>query len=176
MTENTGKRTDYAQIIEEITQELQATAADALKAVMQSGLRRVICAIGAESGSVWLYEKEKDGRIYPSFWISDADLTGLSLSLGEGVAGTVVQIGQPLVVNDCRNDERWAGRFDQKTGFETKSMVCVPMIDEQEVIGCIQIINKKDGSLYCDEDVHLCENLAVLIAEVLRKNLHEKVT
>ena len=164
MTENTGKRTDYAQIIEEITQELQTTAADALKAVMQRGLRRVICAIGAESASVWLYDKEKDGRIYPSFWISSADLTGLSLSLGEGVAGAVIQIGQPLIVNDCRNDERWAGRFDQTTGFETKNMICVPLVRGQEVVGCIQIINKKDGCPYQEEDVSLCEEFAALIA------------
>lgn len=167
MTKNTGKRTDYAQIIEEITQELQTAAADALKAAMQSGLQRVICAIGAESGSVWLYEKEKDGRIYPSFWISNADLTGLSLSLGEGVAGAVIQIGQPLIVNDCRSDERWAGRFDQTTGFETKSMVCVPLVRGQEVIGCIQIINKKDDSPYQEEDVSLCEEFAALVAAKL---------
>lgn len=167
MTENTDKRTDYTQIIKETTQELQTVAADALKAAMQSGLQRVICAIGAESGSVWLYEKEKDGRIYPSFWISSVDLNGLSLALGEGVAGSVVQLGQPLIVNDCRSDERWAGRFDQTTGFETKSMICVPLACGQEVIGCIQIINKKDDCPYQEEDVNLCKEFAALIAAKL---------
>ena len=43
-------------------------------------------------------------------------------------------------------------------------MVCVPLVNQYEVIGCIQIINKKDGSLYNDEDVSLCENLAMLTA------------
>ena len=43
-------------------------------------------------------------------------------------------------------------------------MVCVPLINKYEVIGCIQIINKKDGSLYDDDDVSLCENLAMLAA------------
>ena len=46
----------------------------------------------------------------------------------------------------------------------TRSMICVPLINKYEVIGCIQIINKKDGSLYNDEDVSLCENLAMLAA------------
>lgn len=44
-----------------------------------------------------------------------------------------------------------------------RSMICVPLVNKYEVIGCIQIINKKDGSLYND-DVSLCENLAMLAA------------
>ena len=47
----------------------------------------------------------------------------MSLELGEGIAGTVVKEGKPTVVKDCQKDERWAGRFDEATGFVTKSMV-----------------------------------------------------
>ena len=43
-------------------------------------------------------------------------------------------------------------------------MICVPLVNKYEVIGCIQIINKKDGSLYDHEDVKICENLAMLTA------------
>lgn len=163
MIENTEKKTEYAQTIKKISQKLQTTTADTLRTVLQSSLQQVVCAVGAGSGSIWLYEKEKDGRIYPSFWIGGADLDGLSLALGEGVAGTVVQSGKPLIVKDCRNDEHWTGRFDQTTGFETKSMICVPLTRGHEAVGCVQIINKKDGSLYCDEDVSLCETFAALI-------------
>ena len=75
-----------------------------------------------------------------------------------------MQSGKTTVVKDCQKDERWAGRFDEATGFVTKSMVCVPLINKYETIGCIQIINKKDGSLYDDADVALCEDLAMLTA------------
>ncbi|MGN1415737.1 MAG: ATP-binding cassette domain-containing protein, partial [Oscillospiraceae bacterium] len=88
----------------------------------------------------------------------------LSLELGEGIAGTVVKEGKSTVVKDCQKDKRWAGRFDEVTGFVTKSMICVPLVNKYEVIGCIQIINKKDGSLYNDDDISLCENLAMLTA------------
>lgn len=88
----------------------------------------------------------------------------MSLAEGEGIAGQVVKDGKTTVVKDCQSDARWAGRFDESTGFVTKSMVCAPLINKYEVIGCIQIINKKDGSLYNDADVDLCENLAMLTA------------
>ena len=83
---------------------------------------------------------------------------------GRGHRGQVVKEGKTTVVKDCQSDARWAGRFDESTGFVTKSMVCVSLINKYEVIGCIQIINKKDGSLYNDADVDLCENLAMLTA------------
>ena len=131
---------------------------------LRESLNQVVKAVGAEAGTVWTYNIRGDKRIYPSFWIGGADLTGMSLAAGEGIAGTVVEQGKTTVVKDCQSDPRWAGRFDEATGFVTRSMICVPLVNQYEVIGCIQIINKKDGTLYNDEDVSLCENLAMLTA------------
>ncbi len=157
-----NKRIGYTQVVWEITRLLQE--AESLEEALRASLNEVVKAVGAEAGTIWFYNSAGDKRIYPSFWIGGADLTGLSLAPGEGIAGTVVEEGETTVVRDCQKDERWAGRFDEATGFVTKSMVCVPLANKYEVIGCIQIINKKDGSLYNDEDVHLCENLAMLTA------------
>lgn len=156
------KRIDYTQVIWEITKELQE--AESLEDALRSALNRVVTAVGAEAGTIWFYNSKGDGRIYPSFWIGGADLTGMSLNTGEGIAGAVVESGKTTVVKDCQSDERWAGRFDAKTGFVTRSMICVPLLNKYEVIGCIQIINKTDGSLYDDEDVKICEDLAMLTA------------
>ena len=152
----------YAQVIWEITRLIQE--AESLEGALRTSLGEVVKAVGAEAGTIWFYNSSGDNRIYPSFWIGGADLTGMSLAFGEGIAGTVVREGKSVVIKDCQKDERWAGRFDETTGFQTKSMVCVPLVNKYEVIGCIQIINKKDGSLYTDDDVNLCENLAMLTA------------
>ena len=156
------ERINYTQVVWTITRLLQD--AESLEDALRTSLGEVVRAVGAEAGTIWFYNSNGDKRIYPSFWIGGADLTGLSLAAGEGIAGMVVQEGKTTVVKDCQKDERWAGRFDETTGFVTRSMVCVPLINKYEVIGCIQIINKKDGSLYNDDDVELCENLAMLTA------------
>ena len=156
------ERINYTQVVWEITRLLQE--AESLEDALRTSLGEVVKAVGAEAGTIWFYNSAGDQRIYPSFSIGGADLTGMSLAAGEGIAGTVVQEGKTTVVKDCQSDERWAGRFDEATGFVTRSMVCVPLINKYEVIGCIQIINKKDGSLYDDADVELCENLAMLTA------------
>ncbi len=155
-------RINYTQVIWEITCLLQG--ADSLETALRTSLEEVVKAVDAEAGTIWFYNAAGDQRIYPSFWIGGADLTGLSLACGEGIAGTVVQDAKTTVVKDCQQDERWAGRFDAATGFVTRSMICVPLTNRYETVGCIQIINKKDGSLYTDDDVSLCENLAMLTA------------
>lgn len=155
-------RVSYTQVVWEITKLLQES--DSLEEALRVSLSMVVKAADAEAGTIWFYNKRGDGRIYPSFWIGGSDLTGLSLAAGEGIAGAVVEQGTVTVVKDCQKDKRWAGRFDKTTGFVTKSMICVPLINKYEVIGCIQIINKRDGSLYRDEDVSLTENLAMLTA------------
>ncbi len=156
------KKIVYTQVIWEITALLQQ--AESLEDALRTSLAQVVRAVGAEAGTIWFYNSAGDKRIYPSFWIGGGDLTGLSLEPGEGIAGTVVKNGRSMVIKDCKKDARWAGRFDRTTGFDTKSMICVPLVNKYEVIGCIQIINKRDGSLYDDEDVSLCENLAMLTA------------
>ena len=157
-----SNRINYTQVVWEITKLLQE--ADSLEDALRTSLGEVVKAVGAEAGTIWFYNSAGDRRIYPSFTIGGADLTGMSLAEGEGIAGQVVQSGKTTVVKDCQKDERWAGRFDEATGFVTRSMVCVPLINKYETIGCIQIINKRDGSLYDDADVDLCENLAMLTA------------
>lgn len=157
-----NNRVNYTQVVWEITKLLQE--AESLEEALRVSLGTVVRAVDAEDGTIWFYNKDGDGRIHPSFWIGGADLTGMSLAAGEGIAGTVVECGKTTVVKDCQKDPRWAGRFDAKTGFVTRSMICVPLLNKYEVIGCIQIINKKDGSLYDDADVELCENLAMLTA------------
>ncbi len=163
-----NNKVNYTQVVWEITRLLQE--AESLEEALRVSLGMVVKAVGAEAGTIWFYNKEGDGRIHPSFWIGGADLTGLSLAAGEGIAGAVVETGKTTVVKDCQKDARWAGRFDKKTGFVTKSMICVPLINKYEVIGCIQIINKKDGSLYNDADVDLSENLAMLTAIAVDAN------
>lgn len=157
-----NQKVNYTQVVWEITRLLQDS--ESLEEALRVSLGMVVKAVDAEAGTIWFYNKNEDGRIYPSFWIGGGDLTGLSLAAGEGIAGAVVEQGITTVVKDCQSDKRWAGRFDKKTGFVTRSMICVPLINKYEVIGCIQIINKNDGSLYTDADVDLAENLAMLTA------------
>ncbi len=156
------ERLNYTQVVWEITRLLQE--AESLEDALRESLGQVVRAVGAEAGTIWFYNAEGDGRIYPSFCIGGVDLTGYSLAAGEGIAGHVVAEGKTVVVADAKADARHAARIDEATGFATRSIACVPLQNKHAILGCIQLVNKKDGSAYEQADVELCENLAMLTA------------
>lgn len=78
---------------------------------------------------------------------------------GVGIAGWVVEHGEPAVVDSPRDDARFYGEIDAKTGFETRNVLAVPMRTKERVIGVIEVINKREGS-FDEQDVKLATALA----------------
>ena len=92
---------------------------------------------------------------------------GATLSPGEGVAGKVIETAQSTIIPDCQKDPRWAGKVDKKTGFCTKTMICVPLCVDEMAFGSIQIINKVDGLPFDNLDLEFTEKLAEAAATML---------
>lgn len=91
----------------------------------------------------------------------------LYLVPGEGLAGWIAANDQAAVVNDASGDERcrhWKGR---KLGFETRSVVGVPIHRGKSVMGVVEVLNKKEGGDFTDHDVHTLDALADPIAVAL---------
>ncbi|MHB1125625.1 MAG: HD domain-containing phosphohydrolase [Bacillota bacterium] len=137
----------------EISRELNSylKGEDLLRLVLD----RAMDVSQAEAGTLWLMED--DGYLVPLVARGPkADgLKGLRLKPGEGLAGQVVQQDEPRLVADVRNDPAWASRFDQSTGFITRSILCVPLRARREVIGCLQLINKMPDSLFDEDDLEI---------------------
>lgn len=112
------------------------------------------------------------------------EIKQLRVKIGEGIAGTVAKTGKPLLVKDVSLDERFASRFDNETGFKTKSILCVPMKIEDHIIGVLEVINRKerDRDYFIEEDIELCVTLgnlaavAVHNAESYRNAITDKLT
>lgn len=88
-------------------------------------------------------------------------LRTMTLPIGQGIAGWVAQHLKPEVVNDTKSDPRFAGKFDKASGFITKSLLCVPMVYRGELVGVVEVLNKKEGK-YTDEHIGLLSSLASL--------------
>ena len=160
------KVSHYKRTIDQLTRSIRDTQSleDALKAALEMVMR----AAHAETGTFWFYDRFKDGRIRAKAVCGGSDLSAIRLLPGEGIAGQVIQSGRSDIIQDCQADPRWAGRVDQKTGFRTKSMICVPLALEDVVFGCIQIINKTDGVAFDEEDLAFVERLAAEISVLLK--------
>jgi len=90
-----------------------------------------------------------------------AALKKMTLPIGKGIAGWVAKEGKPEVVNDTTKDPRFAGQFDKKSGFITRSLLAVPMFFRGELVGVAEVLNKRSGS-YTAEHIGLLNALANL--------------
>ncbi len=98
------------------------------------------------------------------------------IQMGEGIAGTVAKTGEPLVVNNVRQDPRFAKRFDNATGFQTRDILCVPLKTKDHVIGVLQAINPLGRDGFCNTDLDLFQTFAHQAAIALENaKLHSEI-
>ena len=156
------RRTQDLEALWEIAQMLHTSLN--LEQVLEMALTQAMKVVNAEAGTLWLNDQNNE-LIYPVLAKGPkADgLRGLQLKIGEGMAGWVTEQGQSQMVSDVTADPRWAQRFDQSTGFITRSLLCVPLLTPNSCIGCMQLVNKLDGNLFDEDDLNLCEALAGVI-------------
>lgn len=79
----------------------------------------------------------------------------ISVPWGTGIVGYVAKSGESVNIPDCYQDARFNNLIDQKTGYTTRSMLCMPIFNiEGEVMGVAQVINKNgpSGEPFDDND------------------------
>ncbi len=71
----------------------------------------------------------------------------IRLPIGKGLAGTVAATGEPVILHDTYADPRFDRSLDQKTGYRTRSMLCVPIRNRgKKIVGVLQLLNKTTGA------------------------------
>jgi Nif-specific regulatory protein len=89
---------------------------------------RVAEALGADRATLWLLDahtEELRSRV-----ANLPELDELRMPVGRGVVGYVAQHAEVVNIRDATADERWTPEIDQRTGYRTRSMLCVPIIEQ----------------------------------------------
>lgn len=141
----------------------QLLKVDNLEEALSGSLEIIVKTLNSEAGAIWLLDKKTD-RLSPVFHIGPADISNISVENGLGIEGIVTQTGKSVFVEDAATDTRFDGTVFDDNDLVTKTMICVPLNNTHDVIGCVQIVNKLDGSLYDEEEMQLCERMASLAA------------
>lgn len=80
--------------------------------------------------------------------------------LDNSIAGWVVQNGRSLILEDVQSDSRYYAMVDKDLQFVTRSMLAVPLTTQDQTIGALEVINKKDDEPYTAQEVAMMEALA----------------
>ncbi|MDJ0657827.1 MAG: SpoIIE family protein phosphatase [Xanthomonadales bacterium] len=139
----------HLDVLAELGQEF-AQSID-IGATLNHAVNRIAEYMDAEAASVFLVDHQTD-QLECRACAGPVDVTGLRMELGQGIVGRAAKKNMCQLVRDARADPDFAQRVDQKTGFETRSILCTPLRSSRGVIGVIQVLNKRQGGLFNDSD------------------------
>ena len=148
------------QALYEVSQSL-ITVND-LDTVLEKILDQSIDVIGSQRGSILLFDEETEdlsvrvvrGVINPAF----NEEPRIKLKRGEGLAGQVVETGEGVISNLGVNDPLFLKKADREA--DIKGILCVPLKKQNEVIGAINLVNKRDDEAFNEDDLKLLTSLA----------------
>lgn len=148
----------------------QATQAVHATQTLNQVLTRVIAelhsALNAEAASVALVDREAQELILYAAGPVANQVDGLRLPLNQGIIGWVVQSGQTALVNDTSGDSRFYSDMDGKTGFNTRSVICAPLIVGDKITGAVEVLNKRVGH-FGQEDLQFLEVFGSVAASAI---------
>lgn len=86
------------------------------------------------------------------------------LKLGQGIAGTCAVERASINVPDVQSDDRFYRQADDASGFETRSLLALPLVDRDNLIGVLEVVNKIGGGGFTRADLHVMEMFGALVA------------
>lgn len=113
-----------------------------------------------------------------SYLATELEIKEIRVPLGKGIAGRAAQAKRLLNIKDAYKCRFFNKKIDKETGYRTKSILCIPLLDRNDkLLGAIQVLNKKRGHFTeYDEDIFRSLSLYIAISLENIKLLQEKET
>jgi GAF domain-containing protein len=169
---------------------LAAAAGEIASPVTHSRLLEMIVktaasVIPSRAASLFLIDEETEELVFEVALGPEArEVRKFRVPLGHGIAGLVVASGQPMAISDAESDPRQAADIAQSVGYTPRTILCVPLFYDEEVIGVLELLDREGAPSYSSADMATLglfanqaavaieqsrnqQNLAALLGEVL---------
>jgi sigma-B regulation protein RsbU (phosphoserine phosphatase) len=143
----------------EVSMEMNSTIykQDLLQKIMDTASK----VTDAEASSVILVDSER-GDLFFELALGEkgGEIREIRLKMGEGIAGWVAESGQSVKIDDAAGDSRWSSKVATRVDYPTRNLMCVPMTSKGEIIGVLQVLNKRNGKHFSEKDLKLLQSIA----------------
>jgi Nif-specific regulatory protein len=136
--------------------------------------------LDAEGGSVLLLDADTSTFVFP--YVADQNpgaaerLAAMRVPVEHSIAGAVVREGRPIRVDAAHNDPRFYAEVDRQTGVRTGSLLAAPLRARHGIIGVIEVVNRRGGGTFTDDDLAFLDALAGSVAVAIENaRLYEQV-
>jgi signal transduction histidine kinase len=150
MAEIKTQTLDYYLRLIEISRDLASTLD--LDTLLNDIVRAAADITHAEAASILLYDDTARQLYFQvATNIDEPTMRGLIVPLEKSIAGWIVTNRQSLRIEDAHKDERFYSDVEQTIGYSTKSLLGIPLITKNKVVGVLEVVNKKRGK-FTDPD------------------------
>jgi len=140
--------------LHEISRSIDSLAS--LDSLLQDIVQKAMHLMNAESGSLLLFADEGDELEFKVALGPKSDtVKPFRIKLGQGISGWVAEHGEPILIKDAYQDPRFDPSFDKRSGYRTRSFLCVPLRYKERILGVITILNRLDMKPFSEKDLEL---------------------
>lgn len=146
----------------EISRELTSTVA--LEPLLHKIVNVAAQVTGSEAASILLLDTRSGELRFRAESGDSSKLLDIPVPVEDSIAGAVLISGEPCVLSDAPADPRHYDAVGQQIGFQTRSLLAVPLQIKERRIGVLETINKEEGDAFCQDDTEILTALAAQAA------------
>ena len=151
LLKETQERARQLTTLNEITRQLTSTLE--LNPLLQNILENAVGILNCEAGSLFLVDDQTDELVFRvTVGPVAGNLIGKRLAPGTGIVGRAVDMKKPVIENEEHSTTNRFKGVDQQTGFVSRSLLAVPLQAQDRVIGVVEVINRRDGLPFVQND------------------------
>jgi GAF domain-containing protein len=167
--------------------ELQAAVAAGVVG-SEEGFRALLGAIvevarsifGARASSILLLDEEAEELVFEAVvGEGEESLLGMRFPAGKGIAGWVLATRTPLVIEDVRQDPRFASDVAEDTGYVPSGLMAAPLLHDEQALGVLEVLDRPGQSLFSLQEMELlglfANQASIAVDLLLRARKAERV-
>ena len=173
-----GDSTRALDAVREIAFRLEAgrrLAPPATTQLLRSIVEATVALFDAEASSIALYDPASAKLVFQVAAGSQGEgVVGLAINPDQGIAGYVFTTGQPLALSDVASDARFGRAAAEQTGYVPRSVVAVPLLDDEGSIGVLEVLDRRSQAAFDLRDIELAAVFARQAAVAIRASRLER--
>ncbi len=146
---------------------------ESLRSLLNAIVEVARSIFAASASSILLLDEATDELVFEAVVGEGEDrLLGTRFPSGTGVAGWVLATGTPLVIDDVRNDPRFASDVAEGTGYVPKGLMAAPLLHEDGALGVLSVLDRPEQTLFSLQEMDLLglfANQAAIAVDLLLK-------
>lgn len=160
LLQETQQRAYQLSTLNDLTRQLTSTLD--LEPLLKNILENAVSILNCEAGSLFLVDEQTGDLIFKvtAGPPASAELVGQRIPAGTGIVGRAAKLRAPVVENRAQTSPAHFNAPDVQTGFTSKSLLAVPLLFKDQVIGVLEVINRKDGLPFVEDDQTLLSAFA----------------